>query len=124
MIESYFLEQLGIIGDFNIVIRSEIQKRKINETIGIFNGKLYFNVGILEFSEVIRITDKEQIDKKKYKYHFRYKNNKMIFRYDNVPHHKEIKTFPHHKHLQDKVVESQEINLYDILLEIREIIQK
>ena len=48
----------------------------------------------------------------------------MIFRYDNVPHHKEIKTFPHHKHLQDKVVESQEINLYDILLEIREIIQK
>ena len=35
-----------------------------------------------------------------------------------APHHKTTKTFPHHKHLENKVVESYEIDCYSILNKI------
>ena len=47
----------------------------------------------------------------------------IIFRYDNATHHKNIKTYPHHKHLKDSVIESYEMNLFDILLDIASMIQ-
>lgn len=42
----------------------------------------------------------------------------LIFRYDNVPHHPEIATFPDHKHYPDKIVESESIDLKQVLEEI------
>ena len=42
----------------------------------------------------------------------------LIFRYDNVPHHPGVATFPHHKHLQDTVVESDHMNLKQVVEEV------
>ena len=42
----------------------------------------------------------------------------LIFRYDNAPHHESVQTFPHHKHTLSQVLESPEVTLYDVLLEI------
>jgi len=42
----------------------------------------------------------------------------LIFRYDNAPHHKEVKSFPHHRHTPNKVTDSNEPGLNNILLEI------
>lgn len=48
----------------------------------------------------------------------------LIFRYDNAHHHKNIKTYPHHKHDFDKVKESPEPDLEEVLLEIAQIHRK
>jgi len=45
--------------------------------------------------------------------------SKVIKKWDNSPHHQHIKTFPHHKHTQ-KIEESKEISLEDILKLIEE----
>jgi len=47
----------------------------------------------------------------------------IIFRYDNAEHHKTIKTYHHHKHLKNSVIDSSEPNLFDVLLEIEEMIR-
>lgn len=54
------------------------------------------------------------------KYRYQYMDEKLllIFRYDNAPHHREVKSFPHHKHVSNKVTDSKEPGLNDILLEI------
>jgi len=44
----------------------------------------------------------------------------LIFRYDNVPHHSEISTFPDHKHFPEKIIESNPVNIKEIIEEIIE----
>lgn len=60
---------------------------------------------------------KEYTDQKErnYSYHWQKKNGDLICRWDNAPYHKKIKTFPHHKHQKNKISESYEININDIL---------
>ena len=39
----------------------------------------------------------------------------VIMGWDNAPHHQSVKTFPHHKHIGDRVEESQEREMTQIL---------
>ncbi len=55
---------------------------------------------------------------RKYAFHFQDHQGVLIFRFDNAPHWKDIPTFPFHKHLPDRVVESEEMNLEKVFLEI------
>ncbi len=51
--------------------------------------------------------------------------NEISFRYDNAKHHQEVSTFPHHKHTKNKIIESQEPDIEDILTEIeKEVIKR
>lgn len=121
MITDYFICFGDVINGLDFIIGSEIQKRKVNDYLGIIEGKLIFETGVLDILEVIKITD-NQLSKKKYKYHFRNPDNEMVFRYDNAPHHQDVATFPNHKHLPDKIIESNVPNIEQILLEIKELI--
>ena len=49
----------------------------------------------------------------------------LITRWDNANHHKHISTYPHHKHIgaENNIVESIDITLNDVLIEIRESIK-
>jgi hypothetical protein len=47
-------------------------------------------------------------------------DGELIFRYDNVPHYPEFTTFPHHKHLQNTVVENDQVNLRVVVEEVIE----
>ena len=123
MITEYFAKFDEIINQADFIISSEVQKRKINSFLGIIEAKLVFESGLLEILEVVKETDK-LLKKKKYKYHYQRKNNSLLFRYDNAAHHFEIDTFPHHKHLPDKIISSKEPDLFQVLSEIKEIIQK
>ncbi len=77
------------------------------------DGKIvFYNNSILEFTESITP------DRSKYRYHYMDSNGNLIFRYDNVPHHHELATFPDHKHYHDKVVESEPIDLRQVIEEI------
>ena len=118
MITGYFTDFGNIINSLDFIISSEIQKRKVNNFLGIIEGRLYFENGVLDILEVVKITD-NHLSKKKYKYHFRNQNNEMIFRYDNAPHHQNVDTFPYHKHLPDSIIESTVPNISQILSEIK-----
>ncbi|MEA3254956.1 MAG: DUF6516 family protein, partial [Candidatus Altiarchaeota archaeon] len=62
----------------------------------------------------------EEVMKSKYKYHWQDREGNLIARWDNVPHHPGVSTFPHHRHVTEKVQESGEMGLGEILDLIRE----
>ncbi len=126
MITEYFADFDAKINETDFIISSRIEKRKINNFLGIIEGTVILEIGILEIGildilEVVKVID-NQFFKKKYKYNFRKKNNSLIFRYDNAPHHPSIENFPHHKHLLDKIIACNEPNLLQVFSEIKEII--
>jgi hypothetical protein len=116
MIEDYFLRVEETLREFPS-IRSRVLTQKVyNHFQGYISGKIVFENGhSLEFAEVV---DTEQKNKVKYRYHYMDEKQSLIFRYDNAPHHKEVKSFPHHRHAHNKVADSQEPGLSDVLLEI------
>ena len=86
-------------------------------TLGVLfaEGRIvFYNGNILEFTESITP------GRCRYCYHYMNADSELVFRYDNVPHHSELSTFPDHKHLPEKIVESDSINLKDIVEEIIE----
>ncbi len=113
----------NIINSTDLTISSEIHKRKINDFLGIIEGKLIFKNGTLDILEVIIVTD-NQIFKKKYKYQLRSHTAEIIFRFDNAPHHQNVATYPHHKHLPDKIIESTEPDILQVLAEIKMLIKE
>jgi len=117
MIDSYFIKIETTILYFHHIIKSySIENKIINESQGVIQGNILFNNNYkLNFIEV---KDIEIENKDKYSYHFMNENENLIFRYDNARHHPEINTFPHHKHLKNKIVESIELELFDILIEV------
>ena len=122
MIEKYFEEINQVIYFFRNIQSYFLSKKIYNDKQGYIKGTLIFDDNSqLEFAEVKNIEIKSKI---MYRYHYMDANNQLIFRYDNAKHHKEIKTYPHHMHKEDKVLESAEINIFDVLLEIQQIIQK
>jgi len=81
------------------------------------DGKIvFYNGSILEFTESITP------ERFKYRYHYMNPQRDLIFRYDNVPHHREIATFPDHKHYPNTVIESQSVDLRQVIEEIISII--
>jgi len=58
----------------------------------------------------------------KYSYHFI--SSGCVIRWDNVPHHKNVKTHPFHKHVDDKICDSEEMNINKVLIELKNIILK
>jgi len=116
MIEDYFLQVEEILREFPS-IRSRVLTQKVyNHFQGYISGKIVFENGhSLEFAEVV---DTEQTTKVKYRYQYMDEKRSLIFRYDNAPHHKEVKSFPHHRHTPNKVTDSNEPGLNNILLEI------
>ena len=103
MIDTYFASIENILNDCDFIERIEINKQKINDSFGILNGKVFFRDGILDFLEVIRMSENNEPIKKKYKYHFRRHDASDVFRYDNMPHHTGMKSFPHHKHIKNEI---------------------
>jgi len=117
MISKYFDNIKSEIENYSHIVENYQLKEKVySEVRGFIEGELSFtDESRLDFAEV---KDTEQFEKVKYHYHYMDNSNNMIFRYDNAKHHKEISTFPHHKHLPDKIVESYEPEINDVLTEI------
>ncbi len=66
MITQYFSHFDKIINKADFITGSEIQKRKVNDFLGIIEGKICIANMVLDILEVIKITD-NQLSKKKYK---------------------------------------------------------
>ena len=119
MVNSFFESVEKIILEFSEIINIyKTEKKKYNEIQGLISGSIIFmdntKLSFLEFKNL------DVNSKIKYKYHYMDKNNKLIFRYDNAKHHPEIDTFPHHVHTENKISESEEPELIDILIQIND----
>jgi len=118
MIDVYFELIDQTILDFKAAISSyTIYKKAYNERQGYIKGEILFkNSSRFSFIEVKNTELKQKL---KYRYQYMDKNNELIFRYDNAYHHKEIKTFPDHKHIDGNILDSNEPELYEILMKIQ-----
>ncbi|OQX77377.1 MAG: hypothetical protein B6D61_07245, partial [Bacteroidetes bacterium 4484_249] len=79
MITKYFAQFDEIINRTDFITSSKIQKRKVNNFLGVIEGKIVIEDKTLEILEVIKIAD-QQLSRKKYKYHFQNYDNSLIFR--------------------------------------------
>ncbi len=50
-----------------------------------------------------------------YSFHWQDEKGKLIVRWDNSPHHGHLSTFPHHRHTGERVEESADVSLEDVL---------
>ena len=73
---------------------------------------------LLEVNEAIVLV-KDQLKHLGYRYHFQDQENNLIFRYDNTPHFPDLKSFPHHKHLKNKVEDSDEPLILNVITEAK-----
>ena len=73
---------------------------------------------LLELNEAI-VIEEDQLKHLGYRYHFQDQQNSLIFRYDNTPHFPDIKSFPHHKHKKNKVEDSDEPLILNVIKEAK-----
>jgi hypothetical protein len=121
VIEDYFDNIEDEIQRFKILIESySISKTILSEKQGFISGKITFtDLTSFSFLEFVDLDFKNKI---KYRYHYMDSKNNLIFRYDNAPHHQEVGTFPFHKHIATEITNSDEPELFDVLIEIQQTI--
>jgi len=123
-IDDYIAEVKEIIHFYSIVASYNLNIDRKTSEIAFISGKIYFrDESILDFKEFVESTELG-VEKYKYGYNYRFGSN-IIFRYDNAPDPsaRELKSFPHHKHTKgNKLIESRQVKLKDVLEEIETII--
>ncbi len=85
-------------------ISEEEQISKLKAKLRLFDGTILW---------VREVWLKEKI--KAYSYYWLRPDETVIIGWDNAPHHKEINSFPHHKHTSNRIEQSEEKNLRDVL---------
>jgi len=119
-VKDYFSEIQNLLRGSAFIENVDVKYDAKSKTVGLIHGNIGMVDGsTLQFLELIDRKDNEII-RPKYRFHFMDSADKMIFRYDNAPHHPEVPTYPHHKHIRDeeKLKQSKEIGLRDVLSEI------
>ena len=58
-----------------------------------------------------------------YSYYWLRPDETVIIGWDNAPHHQSLKTFPHHRHIGDKIEESQEKKMSQVLKFIKKFLE-
>lgn len=102
----------------------ELNLRYRSPHIAHISGYVVFRTGwILEYDEILE-QEKTKVRKLKYRYHLMDRKKQLIFRYDNVLHHPEIKSHPEHKHVKDKICESNNVGLLQVIDEVEALVVK
>lgn len=124
-ISDYFTQLLKISNNNAWIIHEDIVFREIDKNEAYSKGIFYIYGGYaLHIAEYV-IIEKNTIRCLKYRYQFQDKDDNLIFRWDNAPHHKNIPTHPFHKHCQDgTIVSSQEMNLFLVMEQLDEILNR
>lgn len=107
-----------IIHSCSILIENEGESKKSELKLKI----ILKDNSILVASEVYI----NEINKRKYSFHWMHPDPSIIVRWDNALHHKQIKSFPHHKHVEseENVLESHDISFFEVLSEIKKSISQ
>lgn len=117
-IKDYYRQILKLCTDTPLIVDFHLDFEEIDADTGYLSGILDLvdgsNLHIAEFV----VTKNDQIKREKYRFHWQDSNSNLIARWDNVKHHKEIKSYPHHLHKTDKVLDSEEMDLFKVIKEI------
>ncbi len=107
------MEILKLLEQYASITEFEVENYKSWETGFYVRLKITFkNKSILYVKEYFSETERN------YSYHWQTKDEALIIRWDNSPHYPTHSTFPHHKHIGNKISESYEITLKDVLMYI------
>jgi hypothetical protein len=107
---------LQLIEEYNFVRSYEVVSFKKWDTGFYHNIRIDIRDGTCLYAR--EYVDEQQ---RNYSYHWQDPGQSLLARWDNSPHHKNIVTFPHHRHTRDdKIIESREITLKEILEYIKE----
>ncbi len=98
----------------NLIKSFEILDFKSGESFYFLRVKV-----VLVDDSQLYIKEYRSLDSFLYSYHWQDQNGSMRIRWDNAPHHDDLRTFPHHKHTP-QLEESMEMNLEDVMKEIKE----
>ena len=71
----------------------------------------------LHIREYLSIENK-RLQRLTYRFHWQSQERQLLARWDNAPHHPQIKTHPYHKHTPAIIVESEELSIIQLILEI------
>lgn len=104
------MEILKLLDDSASVFRYEVLEFRQ------WNIGLYYKIKVFLKDETILFI-REYIDEhgRDYSFHWQDANDKLLIRWDNTPHHKGISTYPHHKHIGDRLEESRELQVEEVL---------
>ena len=101
---------------------------KYKRFIKSFHVPLYEQEGgMLRFKAQVTFTNNSKLfikeyvfenKERKYAYHWVDNSGELICRWDNANHWPDISTSPHHKHVDNKVFESIETSVGDVLIKI------
>ena len=119
LLSEYLSEVTETINEFTktrLIVSTDLVTDFRTEKIGIIRGEIIFSNGSkLFFKEYLDLG--YQTRKEAYSFHYQDKDGTLIFRYDNAL-HKPALTFKGHKHVGNKIFQSENPNLHDILGEI------
>ena len=123
MLHDILSQYLGDIEDSLRRLKSATVERYEEEVLTSSRANLRIRVRflsgyMLEVNEAI-VIEANQLKHLDYRYHFQDQQNNLIFRYDNTPHFPDLKSFPHHKHLKNKVEDSDEPLILDVINEAK-----
>ena len=123
MILEYFKQLKETIYLFDhIIVDCSTEEKTYSDEKGFISGEIVFaDNSQLDFAEVKEMGQKSKI---KYRYHYMNHSKTLIFRYDNAKHYPNLSTFPHHKHTPSGVIESEAIDIENVLKEIEAIVVK
>ena len=117
MLENFLADLKASLTVSPIVKDIEILDEFITSVSGFLDCRVLMIDGSeLYVSEYFTVLE-NKIKRDKYSYHLQ-KNDELIIRWDNAPHHRELSTFPFHVHKKDRVQESQDMTVNDILEEL------
>lgn len=97
-----FTDIVGAIEELEIIEREAVSKLKAK--LRLFDGSMLWarevwTKGVMEA----------------YSYYWLRPDETVIIGWDNAPHHQSVSTFPHHKHIDDRIEESQEREMGQVL---------
>jgi len=85
-------------------------------TVSLIDGSTLF------FAQYVQLegASNDQINRKKYRYHWQAANGETRYRWDNAPHHPSLTTFPDHVHVgaNEREQESKPMDLWRVMSEI------
>jgi len=109
MIESILKKTVNKFPD--IIERIERLETVEEELIEQLKAKVRLFDGTILYVREVWISEKIE----SYSYYWLRKDETLIIGWDNATHHRGISSFPHHKHLDEKIQNSDERTLEDVL---------
>ena len=97
-----FTDIVEAIEDLEIVEREAVSKLKAK--LRLFDGSMLWAREVWVKGVM-----------KAYSYYWLRPDETVIIGWDNAPHHQSVNTFPHHKHIDDRIEESEERKIEEVL---------